>query len=244
MIILRNVFNTLKPARNLIFDYNRRTMSLSNVPVLYGDEASPPVRFVMMTASILKIQLDFRKVDLFLGENKTELYSKINPLHKVPALDTGKQVICDSHAIALHLCRQSKHQDLYPEDNFTRARVDQMLFFNSGLLFPADSLIFTEYFAGKPVNTVNVDHWYRLLSYLEGQLRSQPWLAGEKMTLSDLCCGTTISSLQLLVPITDQHPKVNEWMKILQQQPCFEINLRGLKRLATMVEKYVTNSKQ
>lgn len=48
--------------------------------ILYGDEASPPVRFVMMTAHYLKIDLDFRKVDLFRAENKTEIYTKVRKI--------------------------------------------------------------------------------------------------------------------------------------------------------------------
>ncbi|KAL0870181.1 hypothetical protein ABMA27_006326 [Loxostege sticticalis] len=190
----------------------------------------------MMTASLLDIELKFQKIDLFLGENKSELYTKINPLQKVPALDTGEQVICDSHAIALYLCRRSRSQDLYPEDTIMRARVEQMLFFNASLLFPADSVIFTEYFAGKAMDCNKVDHWNKLLDYLEGQLKRHPWLVGNKMMLCDLCCGTTVSSLQLLVPLTDRHVKVSQWLKSLQQLPCFETNSRGLKRLASFIE--------
>lgn len=66
---------------------------------------------------------------------------QINPLKKVPAMKVENQVICDSHAIALYLCNQVDN-NLYPADNLTKARVDQMLFFNSSSLFQVDSKIF------------------------------------------------------------------------------------------------------
>lgn len=46
-------------------------------PILYGDEISPPVRFVLMTASILKIDIDFRKIDLFKTENRSDFFKKV-----------------------------------------------------------------------------------------------------------------------------------------------------------------------
>lgn len=54
-----------------------RNMSLTKKPVLYGDEASPPMRFAMMTASILNIDLEIHKIDLFNAENRTEFYKKV-----------------------------------------------------------------------------------------------------------------------------------------------------------------------
>lgn len=47
-------------------------------PILYGDEASPPVRFAMMTASLANIDIEFKKIDLFKGENRTEFYKKVS----------------------------------------------------------------------------------------------------------------------------------------------------------------------
>lgn len=55
-----------------------RSLTIGDKLILYGDEASPPVRFVQMTASILGIVVDFRTVDLFSGENKTEFYKNVS----------------------------------------------------------------------------------------------------------------------------------------------------------------------
>ncbi|XP_045778002.1 glutathione S-transferase E14-like isoform X3 [Maniola jurtina] len=113
-----------------------------NIPIVYGDEISPPVRFVTMTASILGIDLDFHKIDLFKNENRSESFMKINPLQKVPAMVVGDITICDSHAIATYLCQIGNDTRLYPDESLLRAKINQILFFNSSTLFRIDSEIF------------------------------------------------------------------------------------------------------
>ncbi|XP_063626346.1 glutathione S-transferase E14-like [Cydia splendana] len=210
--------------------------TMNNKLILYGDEASPPVRFALMVASVLKIKLEYQHVDLFKAENKSPFYTKINQLQKVPALQIGDDVICDSHAIALYLCRIGEGRRLYPKNPITRAKVDQTMFFNSGTLFPIDSYIFTEYFRGKwPANDVKIQEWHSAVDRLEHLLVNQMWLACDKVTLADLCCATTVSSLQLLLPPLDRHVKVKQWLDRLQKLSCYEINLRGLERLKSCI---------
>ncbi|XP_050550749.1 glutathione S-transferase 1 isoform X2 [Spodoptera frugiperda] len=215
----------------------RHTMEKAVKPILYGDEASPPVRFAMMTASLANIDIEFKKIDLFKGENRTEFYKKINPFQKVPSLSVNGQNICDSHAIALYFCRKSNNQDLYPDDIILRAKIDEWLYFDAGILFPIDSAIFSDLFAGKwPANEVLINKWYSALDHCELLLAKQKWLTGDKIRLCDICCGTTISSLEILVPLLDRHERLKDWMKELKNLPCFEINTQGLKRLQGFVD--------
>ncbi|XP_047996845.1 glutathione S-transferase E14-like isoform X2 [Leguminivora glycinivorella] len=210
---------------------------MNNKLILYGDEVSPPVRFALMVASMLDIKLDYQHIDLFKAENKSPFYTKINPLQKVPALKVGDEVICDSHAIALYLCRIGDGQRLYPEDPVVRAKVDQTMFFNSGTLFPIDSFIYTEYFRGKwPANDEKIKEWHSAVDHLEHLLDNQMWLAYDKVTLADLCCASTVSSLQLLVPPLDRHVKVKQWLGRLPKLSCYEINLRGLELLKSKLQ--------
>lgn len=56
------------------------------------------------------------------------------------------------------------------------------------------------------------------------------------MRLCDVCCGTTVSSLEILVPFLERHENVKKWLRMLNQLSCFEINTRGIERLKSMVE--------
>ncbi|XP_072942791.1 glutathione S-transferase 1-like isoform X1 [Epargyreus clarus] len=215
-----------------------KTSPLNNKKiVLYGDEASPPVRFVLMTASVLDIKIDYHEIDIFIGKQKSEFYKNINPLQKVPALLVQNQVICDSHAICLYLCKLSGDEKLYPSEISIRARIDEMLFFNSGTLFPIDSTIFTDYFAGKwPVNEAKLDMLNFSLDYIESRLNKNSWLAGDEISLADMCLMSTITSVYQIVRRSEKHKKVNEWLKKCEMLPFYEINRRGLERLLKFVE--------
>ncbi|KAF9412784.1 hypothetical protein HW555_008787 [Spodoptera exigua] len=213
------------------------TMEKAVKPILYGDEASPPVRFAMMTASLANIDVEFKKIDLFKAENRTEFYKKINPLQKVPCLSVNGQNIRDSHAIALYFCRKSNNQELYPDDIILKAKIDEWLYFDTGVLFPIDSAIFSDFFANKsPANEVLINKWYSALDYCELVLGKQKWFSGDKIRLCDICCGATITSLEILIPLLERHIHLKNWMSALKSLPCFEINSQGLKRLQGFVD--------
>lgn len=57
-----------------------------------------------------------------------------------------------------------------------------------------------------------------------------------QMCLGDVCCATTVGSLQLLVPLLDRHAKIGAWMSRLRQLPCFQTHLRGVQRLKAFVD--------
>ncbi|CAK1550264.1 unnamed protein product [Leptosia nina] len=208
-------------------------------PVLYGDEVSPPVRFVMMTASLLKIELEFIQIDLFSGENRSESYAKINPLKKVPALAVDNNIILDSHAAAIYLCQTLSSQHLYPNDIILRAKLNEMLFYNSSTLFRLDSEILSQYFAGKLDETKKIEEWQHALDYLDSRLEKNIWLTGNKMNLSDLCLMSTITSMQQLFPLTNRHRKLLSWINRFDNVPeVKEINNRGLRKLKHYIDLF------
>lgn len=57
-------------------------------------------------------------------------------------MSVNNQTIRDSHAIALYLCGMSNSNIIYPEHPLERAKVHEMMFYNSSTLFPIDSTIF------------------------------------------------------------------------------------------------------
>nr|WDQ36045.1 glutathione S-transferase epsilon-5 [Grapholitha molesta] len=235
-VITRHSSTNVTRKTGVVADSGKKTTN-SNL-VLYGDEASPPVRFVLMVAAMLDIKYDYKHIDLFKEENKSASFTKINQLQKVPAMQIGDNVICDSHAIALYLCHAEGSHRLYPEDPVSRALINQTLFFNSGTLFPIDSYIYSEYFRGIwPADDAKIEQWHSALDRLEHLLANQMWLAYHKVTLADLCCATTVSSLQLLVPPLDRHVKVKQWLDRLKKNSCYEINIRGLERLESCISK-------
>lgn len=61
----------------------------------------------------------------------------MNPQHTIPVIIDGETVLWDSHAIIVYLVSKygKKNDPLYPDDLVTRARIQQHLHYESGVLF-------------------------------------------------------------------------------------------------------------
>ena len=91
-----------------------------------------------MTAECLGLEYNMIECDLFKGENKTEEYLKLNIQHSIPTLVDGKTILNESRvAVAYLVNKYGKDDKLYPKDPETRAMVDQMLYFDMGVLYKA-----------------------------------------------------------------------------------------------------------
>lgn len=62
----------------------------------------------------------------------------MNPVHTVPVLEDGEHFLTDSHVICTYLVQKHgtyKDQSLYPKELIQRSLIDQMLYFDLGVLF-------------------------------------------------------------------------------------------------------------
>lgn len=92
-------------------------------------------------------------IDLYLKEQLQDDFIKINPRHTVPTLDDDGFILTESRAIAIYLAE--KHYPdghaLYPKDVKQRARINQLLQFDFGTLYPRIKII--------QVKTTNSFYW-------------------------------------------------------------------------------------
>ena len=151
---------------------------------------------------------------------------QLNPQHTVPTLEDNGNVFWDSHAIVTYLVDKYAPNDaLYPKDLFTRARVDQRLHFDSGVLFArlaaASRFI---YGGGYEVPQPIIDQIYEVYQLTETFLKDDPYLVGDALTVADLCAATTISALHNLhAPIdATKYPKLNAWCERIGSLPYYK----------------------
>lgn len=104
---------------------------------LYFAHFSPPSRTVLMTMRNLDLEVDIKHVDFRKKDNKTEEYSKLNPLQQVPVfVDEDGFVLTESLAISTFLVNsRSSESLLYPKDPMKRALVDQRLYYDATVVF-------------------------------------------------------------------------------------------------------------
>lgn len=166
---------------------------------------------------------------------------QLNPQHTVPTLDDSGKVVWDSHAITTYLVNAYGQDDsLYPKDPYKRARIDQRLHFDTGVLFArlrdANYLIYN---GGYEVPQAVIDSFYEAYDILEKFLKDGPYLVGDSLTIADLCTIPTVTSIVYHAPIDpNKYPKITEWIARVSELPYYEeLSGQYVEQLATFLEE-------
>ncbi|XP_037565049.1 glutathione S-transferase D1-like [Dermacentor silvarum] len=95
---------------------------------LYNINGSPPCNLVRTLAKHVGIELNLKNLDAANKEHLRDEYLKVNPFHKVPAIDDEGFILYESNAIAYYLLRKyAPDSELYPACIKTRSQIDQIL---------------------------------------------------------------------------------------------------------------------
>lgn len=173
----------------------------------------------------------------------------MNPQHTIPVLDDNGVIVTDSHAICAYLSEKYGPNDqLYPKDLAARALVDSRMHFDSGFLFGRLRFIIEPilYFNSPNFQQDRIDYLRLSWPIMEALLEQRPFLAGDHLTIADLCCAASVTSAEGVVPIDEKlYPKFVDWLKRLRQLPYFdEVNAEGVAMLQeTLRTKILANQK-
>ncbi|KAH6931963.1 hypothetical protein HPB50_001853 [Hyalomma asiaticum] len=156
---------------------------------LYNLRRSPPCGFVRSLAQHLGIEMVVKDLDFTKKEHHSEHYLKINPFHKVPAIDDDGFVVYESNAIAYYLLRKyAPESDLYPTCVETRAIIDQILACASGLIHNHSAVFFRPRVWQKIKPTAEEVRAFEedVVKGIEHLIGDGKFAAGDKVTLADL----------------------------------------------------------
>jgi glutathione S-transferase len=155
---------------------------------IYGDLGSGNCLKVKYTADHLGLPYTWVHVDIMKGETRTPEALARFPLGRIPAveLDDGRR-LAESNAIIRYLARGSA---LLPEDAFTQAKIDEMLFWEQYSHEPYVAT--TRYHIVYLKRSLDQREAWRVergeaaLDVLNGLLDGREWLVGQSMTIADI----------------------------------------------------------
>uniref|UniRef100_T1E824 glutathione transferase n=1 Tax=Anopheles aquasalis TaxID=42839 RepID=T1E824_ANOAQ len=206
---------------------------------LYTAKLSPPGRSVELTAKALGLELDIVPINLIAGDQLKEEFRRMNPQHTIPLIDDNGTIVYDSHAIIVYLVtKYAKDDSLYPTDPTTRAKINAALHFDSGVLF-ARLRFYLEpiLYDGSPDTPQDkIDNLYRAYQLLNDTLVSD-FIVGNSLTLADLSCIASISSMHAIFPIdAGKYPQLAAWVeRVSKQLPYYKsTNQDGAEELAQL----------
>jgi len=187
---------------------------------LYMNPLSPNVRRVRLTAAVLGISLDEKRLDFTKGEHKSPAYLALNPNGAVPTLVDGDFVLTESRAIMQYLASKKPASDLLPRDEQARAEVTRWQFWDASHFSPAlGTLVFEKIIkpmmgmgAPDPLKIEEaLTSFRRFGAVLAKRLDGKPFVVGDALTIADLTLACSLMYAKQTDAPLDELPNVQSW---------------------------------
>ncbi len=197
---------------------------------LYDGGRAPNPRRVRIFLAEKGIDIPTEQVDLGALAQRSQAYTAINPMQRVPALvlDDGT-VIAESIAICRYFEALSPEPPLFGRGALDCALVEM---WNRRaelhLLFPVASVFQHQHPAMKQMVTPQVPDWGEankprvaaFLQFLDGELKARPYVAGANYTVADITAMIAVDFMRvskLVVP--EELGNVRRWHQAVSTRP-------------------------
>ncbi|KAK4784087.1 hypothetical protein SAY86_018455 [Trapa natans] len=169
--------------------------------------------------------------------NKTPEFLKMNPIGKVPVLETPEGPIFESNAIARYVTRLKADNPLCGSSPIDRARIEQWIDFSS-LEIGANIAFWYLPRIGRavyiaPAEEAAISALKRALGALNTHLASNTFLVGHSVTLADITMTCTLSiGYTILMPksFTSEFPHLERYFWTMVNQPNFKKVMGDVKQ--------------
>ncbi len=197
---------------------------------LYDGGRAPNPRRVRIFLAEKGITVPTEQVDLGKLEQRSEAYSAVNPMQRVPAL-----VLDDGTVIAelIAICRY--FEALHPDPPlFGRGALESALveMWNRRaelhLLFPVASVFQHLHPAMKLMVDPQIAAWgeankprvFEFLRFLDGELKSRPYLAGAAYSVADITAQIAVDFMRVSkLALPDELVHVKRWHEAVSARP-------------------------
>ncbi|MDA1076369.1 MAG: glutathione S-transferase family protein [Proteobacteria bacterium] len=209
---------------------------------IYGVPNSQPVRAVVWTCLMKKLPFEFVMTSQNRAAKTPQYLAEVNPRGTIPAIDDDTLVLWESHAILIYLCEKHGWNDLWPDDLYKRAQVNQYLHFHHrntrelvvhwsrrlwpsvfGVSNPDASWLRRNTFAGMENNQEIVS---QCLTIINGMLGENAYLAGDGLTIADISAYEELGQNQpkyANCTSFEPYPHIERWLLAMEQVPAHNV---------------------
>lgn len=190
---------------------------MSDAPILYHCPQTRGGTTLWMNEE-LGAPCDVKLVDIRKNEQKSDSYSKINPMGKLPALTHNDVVVTEAAAICAYLADAFADAGLAPSPTDPKlGAYYRWMFFTPSCIEPAmlDKFSNTEHPNPGSIGHGRVDD---VLTTIDRALENGPYLLGDTFTTADLVFGSTLN-FALMFGAFDKKPAYVEYIDRLMSRP-------------------------
>ena len=194
---------------------------------LYYFETSNP-RKPCAVAKYLDLPVEYIRIDLFKGEQKTPEFLALNPNGKVPVLVDGDRRIWESDAIMCYLADHTG-SDLWPHDARQIEVISWLAWNIAHFSRHAGTLLFENHIRGlagmgepNAANIADAEGFFRrFAAVLEDHLAGRDHLVGDALTVADFAVASILpSAKEAKLPLAE-FPEIRRWHATLEQLPAW-----------------------
>jgi glutathione S-transferase len=197
---------------------------------LYDGGRAPNPRRTRIFLAEKGIKIPTEQIDLGKLQQRSDVYAAINPMQRVPALvlDDGT-VIAESVAICRYFEALQPDPPLFGRGALQSALVEM---WNRRaelhLLFHVASVFQHLHPAMKAMVNPQVAEWgeankprvFQFLQFLDGELKSRPYVAGESYTIADITAMVAVDFMRVSkMAVPDALANVRRWHEAVSARP-------------------------
>ena len=192
---------------------------------LYDLERSGNCYKVRLFLSFIGHKYEKISINTDARENRTPEFLKLNPRGQLPVLEDSGRVLWDSTAILVYLASVYGGGSWLPQGHYEFAKVMQWLALeqNEGRYGLARARAIQ---LGNPTPFARMGNLeecrtlaYMALEVLETELKENPWLVGQKITIADLACYPYVALAPDGGINTVQFQAVGQWVSRIEAMP-------------------------
>ncbi len=159
-------------------------------------------------------------------------FRAMNPHGKVPVIEDGGVSVWESHAILRYLASRYGAGAFWSEDPAERSRAERWMDWSQTVLQPIflNGVFWGYYRTPEPQRDEkavrsSLERCAEQFRLLDGILRDQPFLIGDRLTLADIPAGTSLYRYFELDIERPALPNVEAWYRRLQERPAYRAHV-------------------
>jgi glutathione S-transferase len=195
---------------------------------LWGQPKSINVQKVLWALEELHLEYDRVDAGGAFGKVKDPAYLALNPNGLIPTLEDDGVPLWESNAILRYLFSRYGKAPSEPADPLVRARADGWTEWFSSTFWPPTRVLLVQLVRTpedkreRPVIDAAKTQVLAALAVLEGQLKKQPFVAGDQFTFGDIPLGAAAQRWFNLPIPRPAHPSVEAWYARIKERPGFK----------------------